>query len=369
MITFISFAIFVAVLVMTGITILNAYFVADCSKGNLPPLDATPLVSVLIPARNEENNLGTLLKSLSVQTYPNCEVFVLDDESEDSTFAIAQSFAEKYANFTIINGKKLEKGWLGKPFACYQLRNCAKGEYLLFLDADVKLAPHAVERLMQLFKIAPEVGLLSCFPNQTCHSWAERLIVPLIDLVLYSCAPLPLFERSLHPGLAAANGQCLLFKADAYDAIGGHSAVKREILEDMELARGSKRAGKRVRVVAGKGGVECRMYRTIGEIFRGFGKNCFVALGGRGWRAVLVGSYFSFVFLAPICLMGCSYWAVVAVVLLVIIRIGIGMRFGYRVVDGVLGHVPSVIFGLCIVVYSWGWFRLGRPEWKGRFVG
>lgn len=368
MITILSMVIFTLVLVMTGITILNVCCVPDCSESPPPLPDSSPLVSVLIPARNEESNLGTLLETLTRQTYPNLEVIVLDDNSTDATFTIGQSYAEAFHVVTIVRGKKLEAGWFGKPFACAQLRTRANGEYLLFIDADVQLAPHAIARLMHLARRPPKVGLLTCFPNQTCYSWGERLIVPLIDLILYSSAPLPLFERSLHPRFAAANGQCMLFRADAYDVIGGHEVVKREILEDIELARASKRAGYRVRVVAGRGGVQCRMYRTIGEIFQGFGKNCFVAVGRRGWQALVVGVFFTFVFLVPLFSIGHMNWALLTVALILFIRMSIAIRFGYSVLDAVIGHVASIILALCIVGYSWGWFRFGRPEWRGRLV-
>jgi chlorobactene glucosyltransferase len=368
MITIVSILIFMAVLVMTGITLLNVCCVPDCSRNESQSADPAPLVSVLIPARNEERNIGTLLESLTLQDYQNFEVIVLDDNSTDGTFSIGEYYLKKFSAGTILRGEELSEGWLGKPFACSQLRRPAKGEYLLFLDADVKLAPHAITRLVHLAGRPPVVGLLSCFPNQICYSWGERLIVPLIDLILYSCAPLPLFERSLRPRFAAANGQCMLFRADAYDAIGGHETVKREILDDIELARATKRTGYRVRVVAGRGGVQCRMYSTIGEIFRGFGKNCFVAVGRRSWLAFVVAVAFGLLFVAPFCLIGYSLWAVISVGLVLLIRICITIRFGNHPVIAVIGHIPSILLGLCILVYSWGWFRLGRPEWKGRVV-
>ena len=368
MITIISILIFMVVLAMTGVTLLNVCSVPDCSRNESQSAEPAPLVSVLIPARNEERNIGTLLESLALQDYRNFEVIVLDDNSADATFSIAEPYVTRFSAGAILRGEELAEGWLGKPFACSQLRRRARGEYLLFLDADVTLAPHAITRLVQLAGRPPEVGLLSCFPNQICHSWGERLIVPMIDLILYSCAPLPLFERSLHPRFAAANGQCMLFRADAYDAIGGHEVVKREILDDIELARASKRAGYRVRVVAGRGGVQCRMYATIGEIFRGFGKNCFVAVGRRGWLALVVGAFFGLVFVVPFLLVGCSYWAFVSVVFILLIRIGIAVRFGYNLVFAVLGHILSAILALVIMVYSCWWFRVGRPEWKGRSV-
>jgi chlorobactene glucosyltransferase len=368
MITVTFIFILTATVVMTGITILNVCCVQNCLKDHSQFSDDAPLISVLIPARNEEKNLATLLESLTLQTYQNVEVIVLDDNSTDATFSIGDAYIRKFSTWKIIQGEALAEGWLGKPFACFQLRRQARGQYLLFLDADVKLAPHAIARLMELFGGSPEVGLLSCFPNQICTTLPERLIVPLIDLVLYSCAPLPLFEKSLYPRFSAANGQCMLFRTDAYDAIGGHDVVKREILDDIELARASKRAGYRVRVVAGRGGVQCRMYSTIPQIFQGFGKNCFVAVGRKEGKVLLVGAFFALLFIAPFFYLADSSWALMTVTLILFIRICIAIRFGYNVVDAVLGHLPSMLLALCIMAYSWGWFRLGRPEWKGRSV-
>ena len=147
-------------------------------------------------------------------------------------------------------------GWLGKNWACWQLAAQAKGEWLIFTDADVRWTPAALSALATEMN-RTEAGLLAVWPTQQSLSWGERLVVPLMALAIIGYLPLPLVHHTPWPALAAANGQCLAFRRRAYRAIGGHAAVGNEVLEDVVMARRIKANGLKLRMSDGNGLISC----------------------------------------------------------------------------------------------------------------
>lgn len=233
--------------------------------------EPVPLISVLIPARNEEENIETCLKSLQRQDYPNFEIIVLDDNSTDRTAELVEGMAAKDERIRLIKGEPLPEGWAGKPFACYQLAEKARGSWLLFIDADTTHAPHMLRSTLALaLELKP--SLLSGFPRQMAESLPEKIAMPLMYFVIMSWLPLWWLHRSKEPRPSLAIGQFLLFPREEYWRIGGHMAVKDRILEDIWLGVETVRHGGRHIAIDLSAVFYCRMYRNVGAMWEGFVK-------------------------------------------------------------------------------------------------
>jgi chlorobactene glucosyltransferase len=230
-----------------------------------------PLVSVLIPARNEEENIETCLKSLRLQDYPNFEILVLDDNSSDRTAEIVERMAAKDGRIRLIKGAPLPQGWAGKPFACYQLAEKAMGSWLMFIDADTTHATHMLRSTLAL-ALELKTSMLSGFPRQMAESLPEKIAMPVLYFVIMSWLPLWWVHRSkgLKPSLTV--GQFILFSREDYWRIGGHTAVQDRILEDVWLGVETVRHGGRHIAVDLSTVFYCRMYRDVGKMWEGFVK-------------------------------------------------------------------------------------------------
>ena len=248
------------------------------------------LVSVLIPARNEEQNIGRVLQDLLEHDYRHLEILVYDDLSEDLTAEVVRRFAAKDRRVRLLPGKLLLPGWLGKNHACDRLAREARGDYLLFLDADVRVRPGLIGRSLSHVK-KHELALLSIFPRQIMKTFAEKMTVPLMNWVLVSLLPLILTRVSSWPSFAAANGQFVLFDAAVYHRYRFHEMVKRHQVEDIVIFRKMKRLGLKVQTLLSDGSVSCRMYTSFGEAVQGFSKNVFEFFGG----SVVAGMLFALV--------------------------------------------------------------------------
>lgn len=236
------------------------------------------LVSVLIPARNEENAIGQLLHDLMSQDHPELEIIVYDDDSEDQTRSIVEQAASNHGKIRLIQGLKLPPGWLGKNHACHQLTRHAKGDYFLFLDADVRLNKGAIRNALQYIQ-QHKLDLLSLFPSQRMISWGEKISVPLMNWVLVSLLPLILTRISSFSSLSAANGQFMLFRASCYKTYHPHERFRKQTAEDIVIARFLKSRGHRIQTLLGGDQVFCRMYGSLQEASRGFSKNVLAFFG------------------------------------------------------------------------------------------
>ncbi|MGQ9909446.1 MAG: glycosyltransferase [Candidatus Flexifilum sp.] len=295
-----------ALIVISAIAVLNALLFPRL-RAPRRPLTWNPRVSILIPARNEAAVIGATVSALLRQTYPDFEIVLLDDHSQDGTADIARAAAAEFARqrgcvddedrLRIVSGLPLPEGWLGKTWACHQLSNHAAGDVLLFTDADVIWDEKALAALLEQMA-RTGADLLTVWPTQRTETWSERLVVPLMALVILGYLPVPLVHHTPFAIAAAANGQCLLFRRRPYHEIGGHMAVRGEIVEDIKLARRIKRRGFRLRMADGAGLIACRMYRSWPEVRDGFAKN--IAAGYGGLIGLLLGTLFHWlVFLAP----------------------------------------------------------------------
>ena len=239
-------------------------------------LPRRPDTSLLVPARDEAHRLPAALAGLLAQDVT--EIVVLDDQSTDATAAVVLHAAEADPRVRLVRGTPPPHGWTGKNWACHQLAMIARGGILLFCDADVLLAPGAVDACWAQM-CAQHAEMFSVFPRQQTATLGERLLVPLIDDVLLAFLPHCLLRLPV-PSAATANGQLLMFRHSTYDALGGHAAVAGDITEDLALGRRARRAGLRLGLALGGDLVSARMYSGYQECVLGFGKNLRAAHGG-----------------------------------------------------------------------------------------
>lgn len=254
------------------LTLLTNIFTIRRLDDYPPPADY-PRLSILIPARDEAENIECCVQSFLEQDYPNFEVIVLDDHSTDQTWAILERLAAANPQLKIAQGRPLPAGWMGKHWACHQLSRMAGGSLLLFTDADVWFQPHTLTGVVAAQQ-TEQADLLAAIPREIAGSWGERLAVVILNFAMLWVYPYPLARRWRLPFMNIVNGQFMLFRREAYDQIGGFNVVRCGVL-DVLLGRRIKAAGLRWRLVNGVNGVFCRMYRNTSEVWSGFSKNLF----------------------------------------------------------------------------------------------
>jgi chlorobactene glucosyltransferase len=238
-----------------------------------PPPDASPdapLVSIIVPARNEARTLPTLLPSLLQQDYPRLEVIVVDDASTDDTAAIAARWAARDPRLRVICGAGPPPEWTGKSAACWQGAQAARGDWLLFTDADTCHAPAALRSALAL-AARERACAVSLFPRQGCEGFWERLLLPFAYQSYFVGVNTHALRRLDTPALA--NGQYYLISRAAYAAAGGHAVIASSVIDDVALAGALKRAGYPTLVARGETLVSVRMYESFGALAQGFTKN------------------------------------------------------------------------------------------------
>jgi len=263
---------------------------------------AGPFVSVLIPARDEAARIGACLDGLSRQSYRDFEAIVVDDQSTDRTAEVARSYADRLPALEVVPGAPLPSGWAGKCWACWQAAGRARGEWLLFLDADVMPAPDLLAALVDRAERGG-VDLVTLMPLQHLGSLAERVVLPAFMAVLYGLYPLHEVSDPRAPA-AFANGQCLLIRREAYLALDGHRAVRASILEDTELGQRAKAAGYRLLAAAAPDLIAVRMYTGWASLSEGLGKNAVAGFRSGGARSSWIGVRQSAIAFTPLALVG-----------------------------------------------------------------
>jgi chlorobactene glucosyltransferase len=262
-----------------------------------------PAVSVLVPARNESANIRACVRSLLAQAYPRLELFVLDDRSEDDTRRILEEERGLDARLVILTGTEPPPGWTGKNWGCHQLSLAASGEVLLFADADtVFFEPDAVDGIVRSLQDA-RADLVSGLPKQLLGTLGETVFVPLFYWAFFCFTPLAAGLVWRRAAFTRAVGQLMAFRRDAYDAVGGHAAIRASVVDDLDLARRISSAGLACRIVDATGIVACRMYRSGREAVAGFGRNLFAAFGFAILPYAFVWGWLTFVHLAPVTLL------------------------------------------------------------------
>lgn len=230
------------------------------------------MVSVLIPARNEEKNIKNILQDLQNQEYKNIEIIVFNDLSEDNTEEIIKKYSEQDKRIRLINSKGLPKGWLGKNYACYQLSKHSRGKYLLFLDADVRIKNDIIKNICVKAE-KQKLALISIFPKQIMKTPGEKIVVPNMNYILLSLLPLIFVRLFFYKSLAAANGQFMMFNSIVYKIMQPHKQKKSNKVEDIAIANYYKSNYLRVACLTGNNNISCRMYNGFKEASEGFSKN------------------------------------------------------------------------------------------------
>ncbi|HEY8196948.1 MAG TPA: glycosyltransferase family 2 protein [Gemmatimonadales bacterium] len=238
--------------------------------------ESGPLVSVVIPARNESSTIGTVVASILATTYHPIELLVVDDRSTDDTAAIVEGFSD--ARLRLIRGQELPDTWYGKPWACYQGYRAAKGDILLFTDADTRHGPELLGRAVGALT-SEKAGLLTVAPLQRCVTFWERVVMPQIWFLLALRYQPAAVNRARRERDVIANGQFILTTRQAYEAAGTHEAVRREVAEDLALAQTFLRHGLKLHFAFAEGLMETRMYLGLSHLIEGWSKNIY--LGGR----------------------------------------------------------------------------------------
>jgi len=338
-----------------------------------PAARVTERVSVLVPARNEARQLATTLAGILASTgVDDLQVLVLDDGSTDGTGEVARAIPDR--RLTVLDGGPGEPppGWLGKPWACQRLAEHATGSVLVFVDADVQLAPNALAATVQAMR-AGRFSLVSPYPRQLAESALERLVQPLVTWSWVATLPLGWAERSLRPSLSAANGQLLAIDAQAYRAIDGHAAVAGEVLEDIAMMRAVKKSGRTAATLDGSQIARCRMYEGGGAVVDGYAKSLWDAFGGPA-GSIATNALLGVAYLVPAAGMAAGrnprtravgalgYAAGVAS------RAMVARRTGERALPDALAHPVSIAAFSTLNLVSW-WRQLrGTNRWKGRKV-
>ncbi len=328
-------------------------------------VDIAARVSIAVPARDEEGGVEACVRA-AVDVVGAVEVVVVDDGSSDGTAGILQRLSGELPRLRVVrNDAPLPAGWVGKPRACARLVDEAKGDAVLFVDADVQLAPDALRRLWAL-KERYGADLVTAVPRQETGTFFERLVVPLLHQTYMSWLPLPLIWRSGDPRFLAANGQIMLVEKSALARVGGFAAIRGEIVDDMALCRAAKRAGLRVLFVDGDSLGRCRMYRSTTEVVRGFSKNIHAGVGSVAGVVVAVALYLM-AFVVPVvaAVVAPGVATVVAAVAAVAARAVVWVRFRQPLVALLLFPVSVIVLAV-IALNSLRWTWRGRIEWKGR---
>ena len=333
---------------------------------------AANAVSVLIPARNEERNLPATLESLLRNRGCNFEVVVLDDHSTDRTAGMVGEFAARDSRVRLESAPPLPAGWCCKQHACYILARLDKHRLLVFMDADVRLAPDALTR-MAVFMHQHKVALASGVPRQQLGTFSERLLLPLIHFVLLGFLPMHAMRRTRSPAISAGCGQLFIARRDAYEACGGHAGLPDSLHDGIQLPRVFRRSGFATALFDATDLATCRMYHTNAETWRGLSKNATEGLAaptviGPMTFLLVGGQVLPFVLLSCVAVLPplAEYCAAVAAVLAYAPQFIAVWRFR-QPWGSTLLHPFRVLALVGIQWYALVRHLLGKPaEWKGR---
>ena len=324
-----------------------------------------PLVSVIIPARDEERSIEKTVRALLAQTYENLEVIVVNDRSTDRTGQILAAIDD--ARLRVIDGVEPPAGWLGKPHALHQGAQHARGEMLLFVDADIHYAPDAVAAAVDDLR-RHDARMITLLPHLEMHGFWENVAMPQLTLTAFTFIPTWLSNRTTIPRLGLGGGTGNLVWREAYDKAGGHEALKDAVIDDVGLARLVRRAGMRTQVVRAETLVSVRMYHGGREIVDGFTKNTFAVFGRRYLLAITLAILGLVFHVWPyVAAIAGNVLAIATVAVITLTRLILFAALRYSLLAAVFAHP------LCMLVWTWIILRSmwitgirKRLMWRGR---
>lgn len=369
-VTVIQFVLIVGVVVYLTVNMLHLVRVTPIPG----PLSSSPLVSVCVPARDEERDVGACLDSLLKQDYPQFEVIAVDDNSTDSTADIIRNRAGKHPNLVFLSGKILPQDWFGKPYALHQAFQKARGEYLLFTDADPVFRPLALTSAMD-FMIKNELDVLTLMPGAVFGSFWERVIQPVVFGFIAALTRFKKINSAEHRN-SMGIGAFILIKREVYQAIGGHQRVKQKIVEDIELVKNAKRNGFKIAIADGKDIFFIRMYHSLREIWQGWKKNLFIAMNKSVSRTLYYMAVIPCFMVTPYFVLFCNLWAQAHFVLTGLSFLGLIMVLTAKVKlcrELRLNEINILLLPLGAIMISMLLFHSmiqiqmsGHSQWRGR---
>jgi glycosyltransferase involved in cell wall biosynthesis len=324
-------------------------------------------VSAIVPARNEEAVIAACIESLSCQAEIS-EILVVNDQSSDGTAQVVRGFMNKIPRLRLLETTSLPDGWVGKNHALWVGVQEAKSAWLLFTDADAQHEANSAARALQIAR-EHDASVVSFSPEQVTVEWYEKALIPQVYVRL---ARRFTYDQVNDPGtpVAAANGQFLMIRRDVYDAIGGHSSVAGEVLEDVALAHRAKQAGHRIWFGSGQGIVRTRMYREFGAMWEGWKKNLYRLIGGTPWLAFReIESSLPWI---PFVLMLVGFKYPLVLFLGVLLLIARQTIYGFELVRNgfpfslIFYYVPGAFLYAGVLWASYRGHVRGRIAWKGR---
>lgn len=353
-----------SLLVFLSISIFNYYYTRKFKKSETSI--ELPSIDILIPARNEEQNIEPLLISLTSLNYPDYNIIIGDDNSEDNTFNLINQFKSQN-NFKIkpIQTGKKPDGWTGKNFACHRLSKESNSDYILFIDADCRLTPDSLKTAITIL-LNENLSLLSIFPTQIYKSFSEKLIVPIMNWILLTLLNLKKVFTSRSTSFTAANGQFMLFKRESYIKIGGHEKVKDNFIEDMALAKNIKRNAFTMRTYTGNRIITCNMYGNFFQALNGFSKNFYPGFGLPFPLFILLLSALEICFLLPIVLCFIDIKYIPVVLIIILNRIFISLTAKESIFMNIVLHPFQMIILFFGGIFSIIKSKTGKLTWKGR---
>jgi len=339
-----------------ALTLLNALTI-KVVKNNTATV--TNSVSILIPMRNEEENVIECINSVESQSgLIDFEVLVLDDHSEDKTKELLANFP----NIRTIAGKNLPDDWLGKLWACHQLADSSTGEYLVFIDADVRLSNNAIASAISKMG---KWDFISPYPKQMATGFVQRVFQPLLQWSWLASVPLLISQKLRIKSMAVANGQFLIIKRDAYFKSGGHQSVKSEVIDDIMLARQLLTTGFSGGVADASQVAICQMYKTAGQLVNGYQKSLWKAFGSIFGTCVAILILFISGVAPFISAIFGSNIGLISFGLIVLSRVISSVRTG-TIPNTALLHPLAIVFLIGLIIYSWIGKLTNTLTWRDR---
>jgi cellulose synthase/poly-beta-1,6-N-acetylglucosamine synthase-like glycosyltransferase len=318
--------------------------------------------SILVPCRNEAENVSELVATLDALDHPRYEVIFIDDNSTDGTGELLAQAIRNHSLMRFVSAAKLPDGWMGKPWALSQGLSHATHDYIVTVDADVRLAPDALSAMDSVLQRTGS-DFLSPYPSQLAVTMSERLVQPLLQWTWMTTVPLRLAMRSSRPSLAVANGQFLLVKKSALVSVGGFASIQSSVLDDIDLARVLIRGGFSGGVCDGSKIASTRMYTSFNEIRAGYGKSMSTGFGGIFGSLALAAVMAISGLLPFIYSFFGSPMATAALLLVVTSRVVSAISSRSLIIDSLLHPISTIAF-IYLLIYS-NFFH-SKITWKGR---